>query len=61
MQLKLDELIRAVSRARNELVDLENSDDSTIEDLRKEFAAMREKLEPKAPRKTPEVAKQPNA
>src|SRR5688572_30224179 len=61
MQLKLDELIRAVSRARNELVDLENSDDATIEDLRKEFAAMREKLEPKASRQEPEIAKQPNA
>src|SRR5438128_10537101 len=44
MQLKLDELIRAVSKARNELVDVENSDDDKIEELRKEFAAMREKL-----------------
>jgi low affinity Fe/Cu permease len=61
MQLKLDELIRAVSRARNELVDLENSDDDTIEELRKEFAAMREKMEPKASPQEPEVAKQPNA
>jgi len=45
MQLKLDELIRAVSKARNELVDLENSDDGTIEELRKEFAGMRERLD----------------
>jgi low affinity Fe/Cu permease len=45
MQLKLDELIRAVSKARNELVDLENSDDETIEDLRQEFSHMREKLD----------------
>jgi low affinity Fe/Cu permease len=57
MQLKLDELIRAVSRARNELVDLENSDDATIDDLRKEFAAMREKLEPKVSGPEPEGAK----
>jgi low affinity Fe/Cu permease len=45
MQLKLDELIRAVGKARNSLVDLENSDDDTIDHLRKEFAAMREKLD----------------
>jgi low affinity Fe/Cu permease len=57
MQLKLDELIRAVGRARNELVDLENSDDSTIDDLRKEFSAMREKLEPKPSSPEAEPAK----
>jgi low affinity Fe/Cu permease len=57
MQLKLDELIRAVSRARNELVDLENSDDATIDDLRKEFAAMREKLEPHVTAPEPGSAK----
>jgi low affinity Fe/Cu permease len=58
MQLKLDELIRAVGRARNELVDLENSDDQTIEHLRKEFAAMREKLDSKVPEPEPENVKQ---
>ena len=45
MQLKLDELIRAVSKARNDLVDVENSDDDKMEHLRQEFAAMREKLD----------------
>jgi low affinity Fe/Cu permease len=45
MQLKLDELIRAVSKARNELVDLENSDDDKIADLTKEFSAIRKKLD----------------
>lgn len=45
MQLKLDELIRAVSKARNELVDLENSDDETIQGLKQEFSSMREKLD----------------
>lgn len=30
-QLKLDELIRAVSGARNELIDLENAPDETVE------------------------------
>ena len=45
MQLKLDELIRAVSKARNDLVDVENSDDDKMETLRQEFAAMREELD----------------
>jgi low affinity Fe/Cu permease len=45
MQLKLDELIRAVSKARNELVDLENSDDDKIAALTKEFSTIREKLD----------------
>ena len=45
MQLKLDELIRAVSKARNELVDLENSDDDKIAELTKEFSAIRETLD----------------
>jgi low affinity Fe/Cu permease len=49
MQLKLDELIRAVSKARNDLVDVENSDDEKMEQLRQEFAAMREKLDKTPP------------
>jgi len=49
MQLKLDELIRAVSKARNDLVDVENSDDDKMEQLRQEFAAMRQKLDKSHP------------
>ena len=45
MQLKLDELIRAIGHARNKLVDLENSDDETIEKLHEEFKSMREKID----------------
>ena len=45
MQLKLDELIRAVGKARNDLVDLEDSDDETIEHLKQEFAHIRERLD----------------
>lgn len=56
MQLKLDELIRAVGRARNELVDLENSDDETIEELRKEFAQMRQQLDTNIPKPEAEAA-----
>ena len=45
MQLKLDELIRAVSQARNELVDLENQPDEQIQEVKDEFRHIREKLE----------------
>ena len=45
MQLKLDELIRVMGHARNKLVDLENSDDETIDKLHEEFKSMREKLD----------------
>jgi low affinity Fe/Cu permease len=44
MQLKLDELIRAMGQARNKLVDLENSDDETIDKLHEEFKSIREKI-----------------
>jgi low affinity Fe/Cu permease len=44
MQLKLDELIRALSHARNELVDLENQPDEQIEELKREFGQMRKQL-----------------
>lgn len=41
LHLKLDELIRAVDRARNELIDLENCTDDEIERLRAEFERIR--------------------
>jgi low affinity Fe/Cu permease len=37
VQLKLDELLRAVATARTSLVDLEDSTDEEIEKLRREF------------------------
>jgi low affinity Fe/Cu permease len=46
MQLKLDEVIRALSRARNELVDLENQPDEQIEELKREFGDIRKQLQP---------------
>lgn len=36
-QLKLDELIRAAKGARNELIDLENADDETVELHKEQF------------------------
>ena len=40
VHLKLDEIIRAVHGARNDLVDLENTTDEELEALAKEFAAL---------------------
>ena len=40
-QLKLDELIRAVRKARNELVDLEALSDEELETLHRQFSALR--------------------
>jgi hypothetical protein len=43
MQLKLDELIRAVSKARNNLVNLEELSDEELSRLQEEFRELREK------------------
>jgi low affinity Fe/Cu permease len=44
MQLKLNELIRAVSTARNTMVDLENCTDEEIAAIREEFADIRTRI-----------------
>ncbi len=44
MQLKLNELIRAVSTARNTLVDLENCTEEEIAAMREEFANIRTRI-----------------
>lgn len=41
IQLKLDELIRAVEAARNELVDLEDLPDEELSRLQRQFAELR--------------------
>lgn len=41
IHLKLDELLRAVSAARNQLVDLEDLSEQELDDLQKEFEAVR--------------------
>jgi low affinity Fe/Cu permease len=43
LHLKLDELIRAVSSARNRLVDLENCTDEELAVLQKEFERLRKR------------------
>src|SRR5438132_6575812 len=45
MHLKLDELIRAIKNARNELVDLEELSDEELKRLEKQFQRIREKAE----------------
>lgn len=45
MQLKLDELIRAVRDARNELVDLEDLSDEELKRLEEQFRRMRKRAE----------------
>ena len=42
MQLKLDELIRAVKPARTELVQMESLTDSELEELQREFQSCRD-------------------
>jgi low affinity Fe/Cu permease len=41
VQLKLDELIRAIAAARNELVDLEDLSDEELRSLQRQFADLR--------------------
>jgi low affinity Fe/Cu permease len=45
IQLKLDELIRAVKGARNQLVDLENLSDEALCSLEKQFKRVRKEAE----------------
>ena len=45
MQLKLDELIRAIKGARNQLVDLEDLSDEELKKLEKQFQSMRKRAE----------------
>lgn len=45
IQLKLDELIRAVEQARNELVDMEDLSDEELHGLQRQFEALRKTAE----------------
>lgn len=45
IQLKLDELIRAVEQARNELVDLEDLSDDDLKRLQRQFEELRKSAE----------------
>lgn len=43
MQLKLDEIIRAVKAARNQLFELENCSEEDLKKLEKQFARIRQR------------------
>jgi len=45
VHLKLDEIIRAVKGARNQLVDLENLSDDELKELEEQFQRLRKKAE----------------
>ena len=45
IQLKLDELIRAVEQARNELVDMEDLSDEELHRLQRQFESLRKSAE----------------
>jgi low affinity Fe/Cu permease len=45
MHLKLDELIRAIKNARNELVDLEDLSDEELKKLEEQFRRTRKRAE----------------
>ena len=45
MHLKLDEVIRALAKARNEMVDLEDLSDEELNRLEKQFKRLRDKAE----------------
>src|SRR5213595_40019 len=51
MHLKLDEMIRALKGARNQLVDLEDLSDEELKKLEKQFQGMRRKAEHDGTRK----------
>jgi low affinity Fe/Cu permease len=43
LHLKLDELLRAVSQARNDLIDIEQDTDANLEEIQKTYRHLREK------------------
>jgi low affinity Fe/Cu permease len=45
MHLKLDEIIRALGKARNELLDLEDLSDEELKKIEEQFKQLREKAE----------------
>ncbi|MGZ8401217.1 MAG: low affinity iron permease family protein, partial [Methyloceanibacter sp.] len=53
MQIKLDELIRVTSKARNVLLDLEELDEEELEKVRKDYERLAEKEKSAEKRLTP--------
>jgi low affinity Fe/Cu permease len=55
IQLKLDELIKSIKTARNELVDLEDLTDDQLDGIQAQFKELHEKLEAKNHNKEPRI------
>lgn len=56
VHLKLDEIIRALKGARNELVNLQESPDDDLKKLEQQFSRIRKRAEAKQDKVSPEVA-----
>ncbi len=55
IQVKLDELVRAIEGARNELIDLENLDEEDLERFRKQYEKLAEKARLTHDRGSPDI------
>jgi low affinity Fe/Cu permease len=51
LHLKLDELIRSVRAAHNEMIDIENLPDDELKELAKRYERIRAKIEPRRSKK----------
>ena len=59
MQIKLDELIRVTNRARNVLLDLEELDDKTLQELRLDYEKLAREAKSRTPVRAEAVPKRP--
>lgn len=57
IHLKLDELIKSVKGARDEIIDIEDLPDEVIEEIHKEFQALQQKYEVKVKTKDDDTGK----
>lgn len=57
IHLKLDELIKSVKGARDEIIDIEDLPDEVIDEIHKEFQALQQKIETKIEPKVNEASK----
>ena len=60
MHLKLDELIRSIHTARNQLIDLENLSDDALDDLHREFCKIHDFVEQKRGKCEESAGEKPN-
>jgi len=58
LRLKLDELIRAMSSARNDFINLEDLDDQQLQALHDEFQSLREERPSREQSRTPVTAEE---